>query len=261
MDLKLSVAESIKMTLKTRRPSRVFRDDGVWVQQDRHGVIVNWKPKPKWSLPRFESKAEEFFCYVYRPKPGDVVIDVGAGVGSEAWYFAKAVGAQGRVVAVEAHPLTYLCLTKFCGYNHLENVTPMHVAISDRHGEVRISGGDKHLSNTIVNAASGVAVKAMPLDALVDQLGLKSIDFIKMNIEGAEKLAIRGMTQTLGKTRVVCISCHDFVADRSGDDDMRTKAAVRAFLVEQGFEIVSRDHDPRPFVRDQINAIHRGRSP
>lgn len=252
----LEMALSVQTTLKGRRLIRVRHDDGVWVQKDKHGVIVNWKPRYKWSLPRFEAKTIDYFCWVYKPRPGDVVIDVGAGIGSETYYFSKAVGASGRVIAIEAHPYTCLCLRRFCEYNQLRNVTVMNLAISDRPSEVLISGDEKHVSNTILNARSGVAVKATSLDALVEELGLQKIDFIKMNIEGAERLAIRSMDRTLQKTRVACISCHDFKADRVGDDELRTKAVVRDYLVERGFHVTSRDDDSRPWIRDQLNAVN-----
>jgi FkbM family methyltransferase len=257
----LEIAASVQTTVKGRRLIRLRYDQGVWVQKDRHGVIVNWKPKHKWSLARFEAKTIDYFCSVYRPRPGDVVLDVGAGVGSEVGYFSKAVGASGRVIAIEAHPYTCLCLRKFCEYNQLHNVTVMNVAISDRRSEVLISGGEKHVSNTILNASSGTRVQAMSLDELVDDLALARVDFIKMNIEGAEKLAIQGMDRTMKKTATVCISCHDFKADQVGDEALRTKTAVREFLVEKGFTVTSRDDDARPWVRDQLNAINPNISP
>jgi hypothetical protein len=104
-------------------------------------------------------------------------------------------------------------------------------------------------------------VKSTSLDELVDDLALERIDFIKMNIEGAEKLAIQGMDRTLRKTRTVCISCHDFKADQDGDEALRTKTAVREFLVEKGFRVTTRDDDARPWVRDQLIAINPNVSP
>jgi FkbM family methyltransferase len=257
----LDMAASIRTTVKGRRLISLRYEQGVWVQKDKHGVIVNWKPKHKWSLATFEAKTKDYFCSVYRPRPGDVVLDVGAGVGSEAYYFSRAVGANGRVIAIEAHPDTCLCLRKFCEYNQLRNVTVMNTAVSDRRSEVLISGDEKHVSNTILNATSGTRVKATSLDELVDDLALARIDFIKMNIEGAEKLAIRGMDRTLKKTGTVCISCHDFKADQDGDEALRTKTAVREFLVEKGFRVTTRDDDARPWVRDQLNAINPNVSP
>jgi FkbM family methyltransferase len=252
----LEAAYSLQSSVKGRRPISVRYDDGAWVQRDRDGVVVNWKPKPKWSLPVFEAKTIDYFCSAYTPRPGDVVIDVGAGIGSETGYFSKAVGPLGKVIAIEAHPYTCLCLRKFCEYNHFGNVTVLNLAVSDRDSEVLISGDEKHVSNTIVNAMSGVPVKTTSLDDLVARLGLARIDFIKMNIEGAEKLAIRGMNRTLPITRAMSISCHDFKADRVGDDELRTKALVRDFLLGHGWRVSSRDDDRRPWIRDQLNAVN-----
>ena len=76
-------------------------------------------------------------------------------------------------------------------------------------------------------------------------------------IGGAEKMAIGGMSRTIQKTRYICISCHDFKAERESNEDMRTKATVREFLLKHNFEIVPREDDPREWIPDQLNGVNR----
>jgi FkbM family methyltransferase len=57
---------------------------------------------------------------------------VGAGIGIESILYSRAVGANGRVIAIEAHPRTYACLVKTCEYSSLTNVTPLNIALVDR---------------------------------------------------------------------------------------------------------------------------------
>jgi hypothetical protein len=94
----------------------------------------------------------------------------------------------------------------------------------------------------------------MTMDALVDRLEIERIDFLKMNIEGAERLAIQGMARTLERTAAVCICCHDFLADSSGDESLRTQTVVVRFLRESGFELAGQpeQRDLPPYVRDQV---------
>ena len=76
-----------------------------------------------------------------------------------------------------------------------------------------------------------------------------------MNIEGAERLAIAGLDGLIGDIRHVCISCHDFLADDGGSERLRTKALVRAFLVEHGFDVTTRDDAPDPWTRDYLYGV------
>jgi hypothetical protein len=77
-----------------------------------------------------------------------------------------------------------------------------------------------------------------------------------MNIEGAERQAIQGIGAVLANTQHVCISCHDFLADDGGPEDLRTKAFVRDFLIERGFRVIPRDDAPDPWTRDYVYAVN-----
>jgi hypothetical protein len=64
------------------------------------------------------------------------------------------------------------------------------------------------------------------------------------------------MGTVLAKTQHVCISCHDFLADDGGPEDLRTKAFVRDFLIERGFRVIPRDDAPDPWTRDYVYAVN-----
>ena len=74
-----------------------------------------------------------------------------------------------------------------------------------------------------------------------------------MNIEGAEQNAIDGMSESITKTRHVCFAAHDFRAARGEGEHFRTRKAVIEFLRDHGFEVKTRNSDPRPAVRDHIH--------
>ena len=69
-----------------------------------------------------------------------------------------------------------------------------------------------------------------------------------MNIEGAERHALPGCREALRRTRSVCIAAHDFRAARGEGEAFRTLAFVREFLTSAGFNLVTRDDDPRYYV-------------
>ena len=99
------------------------------------------------------------------------------------------------------------------------------------------------------------AASAHSLDEICKIHGLEHISFLKINIEGAERLAIGGMKYMIRRTNQVCIACHDFRAASGDGDEFRTRDAVIGFLRESGFTILTRDGDPRSYVRDHIHGI------
>lgn len=197
--------------------------------------------------------AEDIWTFDYTPKPGDVVIDIGAGIGTESVVFARQVGPSGRVIAVEAHPATCEALRRTMTRSGLDNVKVVNVAIADHEGELLISdNADAHIGNSMLGVSKGVSVRATTLDTLVRDLDIDRIDYLKMNIEGAEGPAMKGAGRTIGAVRHVAIACHDFIADEGGSEETRTLALVRRFLKERGFVTRERPDDPRVWVRDQV---------
>ena len=233
---------------------RVRARDGFYVVRYPDGWVTRETltgPPPE----QMRREALDIFCHGYTPNRGDVVLDVGAGAGEDVLAMSELVGPEGRVIAVEAHPATFERLSEFCRLNRLTNVQTVHAAVADADGLLHIDGGSHrggYLSARL--GSEGVAVPATTLDALVRRLGLPRVDLLKMNIEGAERLALKGMPDTLRRTRHLAISCHDFMADPEwgGSDPawVCTVELVEAALRAEGVELLPRRlDDPRPFVR------------
>jgi FkbM family methyltransferase len=245
---------------------RVYFQDGMWVHQQKDVVFVDaptldYHPTVfhTWANEsgRCTAEAADHWFHVYKPRAGDIILDVGAGKGEDTIAFSRAVGPDGRVIAIEAHPTTFRCLRVFCELNRLHNVEPMHLAIVDRAGPVAIETTDAWQSNGIVNGEGrgSARVPGVTLDEVVERANLKHIDLLKMNIESAEVRALQGMGKTLQITRSLCISCHDFRANQGEGEFFRTKASVQDAVERAGFRIVSRDADSRPYVSDQVNGV------
>ena len=247
----LAPAVSLRVTAIYRRPCLVYWRDGVWIHHYRGARIPHAAPGRAAPPDVFTAEARDLFLHGYTPHPGDVVFDVGAGIGAETLVFSRLVGPSGRVISLEAHPRTYERLVRLCRANALSNVTPLQIAAADRDGELTISDGDSHLRNTVLGSG-GTAVRARRLDALTRDLGIERIDLLKMNIEGAERPALEGLAGGIERVRHVCISCHDFLADAGGSQDMRTKAFVSDFLRAHGFRTSTRADAAQPWTRDYV---------
>lgn len=200
------------------------------------------------------TNGDDFWFQFYRPSKGDLIIDVGAGRGEDVPAFSEAIGKSGKLLAIEAHPSSFLELERFCKLNRFDNVTLLQMAVMDRPGFVTLTDVDGWECNAVNQAdePNAIRVQADTLDNICKQEAVGEISFLKMNIEGAERAALLGMEQTLRRCKAICVACHDFRADRGDGEQFRTRAFVEHYLSKCGFKVVSRQHDPRDYVRDHI---------
>jgi len=147
-------------------------------------------------------------------KSGMVGVDIGANLGYYVLLEARLVGPTGHVLAVEPVPRNAHILRKNVAANGLENVTIRQCAISDEPGVVQMNvmpesnlcslltcddmslRADIRESRTASGAREQIAVPAVTFDDLVAENGLRTVNFIRMDIEGYELRATKGMTQT-----------------------------------------------------------------
>lgn len=236
--------------LWTRRIGPHFLPDS-WTFDYRYEDFSVWKQQ----MDRYISDATDYWLQYYRPKEGDVIVDVGAGRGEDTFAFSRGVGKTGRVIAVEAHPVSYTILKSFCKLNGLTNVTPLHLALMDKSGIVRIVESSSSWMEHAVedgNGSGGTQVRAATLGEVCDQHGVEEIAFLKMNIEGAERYALAGMDSLMPRIRQICVACHDFLGQMGRGEQFRTRAFVENFLTGHGFALRSRPEDDRDYVRDHV---------
>lgn len=138
-------------------------------------------------------------------KPGDVVLDVGANIGYYTLIFARCVGTKGRVFAFEPEPGNFALLQENVAANGYRNVTLARLAVSDRAGRAQLyvdrdNAGDCRMYDSHDRRPS-VDIETIRLD---DHLAsLDRLDLIKMDIQGAEPAALRGMQRLLERHRQV----------------------------------------------------------
>ncbi|HZI94316.1 MAG TPA: FkbM family methyltransferase [Patescibacteria group bacterium] len=170
-----------------------------------------------WMLPDFDAELLSA-CRPYIPK-GGVCVDAGANVGHWSLVFSRFVGPAGRVYAFEPFPDFYRRLGQNVALNHLGNVETIPCALSDRNGSISFDGAACHLA-WANGAAAGpqLQVPCVTLSDFIQQQALARLDFVKMDIEGAELLALRGMEPIFrrGWRPAFCLELHEVLCQGLG---------------------------------------------
>jgi FkbM family methyltransferase len=130
---------------------------------------------------------------------GDIFVDLGANIGFFTLLAARLVGPDGKVFAFEPTPSTRTYLTRnVFDNNYTDRVVIESFAISDKRGKAKFSITPLSICNSITIGESAlgeqeIEIETISLDEYFSQKGIKKVDLIKMDIEGQELAAIRGM--------------------------------------------------------------------
>jgi FkbM family methyltransferase len=182
-------------------------------------------------------KPERLF-FEQKLKPGMNVVDIGANQGLYSLMFSRLVGATGTVIAFEPEPDMFAALETNISANSVSNVEHHQFALGSKSGEAMLSrslinGGDNRLSSGHPDTTSTKKlVRIVTLDEIVAG---RRIDFIKMDVQGWEWEAIRGMEATLRRNPMISVHFEFWPAGlrRSGCEPTE----LLQFLSQQGFQI------------------------
>ncbi|GAA3225146.1 FkbM family methyltransferase [Nonomuraea helvata] len=142
----------------------------------------------------------------HRLRPGDTFIDVGANIGYFTVLASRLVGPAGHVVAVEACPQFHQALTQNLSANGCGNVRSVNTAVYDTATRLTLYLEDAaNLGATTIirphTAQSSFAIQARTLPQILTDTELTQARLIKIDVEGAEGAAVRGLTPLLDRLR------------------------------------------------------------
>lgn len=131
-----------------------------------------------------------------------VVIDAGAHVGIFTIKASREAGNKGTIIACEPHPTTYALLVTNVKNNKCENVMPLNIALSNCKVKAKLYLSDRLSENSMVPISNKwILINVDTLDNIVKKNGLKRVDFMKIDVEGAELQVLKGAEKTLEKFR------------------------------------------------------------
>lgn len=134
-------------------------------------------------------------------RKGDLVLDLGAGIGDFALAASRAVGDSGMIVAVEPNPIDFGILIRNIKANRCHNIFAFNNAFSS-------------LSRSVINLRfkdqyfTATTISANEILQFIKQKGKNHVDVIKMDIEGAEVDAIHSLRDFLSYVRAIMIELH-----------------------------------------------------
>jgi FkbM family methyltransferase len=207
---------------------------------------------------KFEEVEVNWFCQTVQP--GDIVLDVGANGGLYTLLASKLVGSNGHVYAFEPGERELNLLRNNISRNNLSNVTVVDKAVSDKKsssnfvvsqdGAMNSLARNTHMYQEVID---NVVVETISLDDFVEDCGISKVNVVKVDVEGAEHLVLRGMKKLLSTSPQVKIlfECSDSTAsgfDYSAQSLLRDlkKDNLEISFIGEDLELVDIEKYPAP---------------
>jgi FkbM family methyltransferase len=174
-----------------------------------------------------EMELRVYFSPTHLIHPGDVVLDCGASDG-DFTREALAAGAS-KVVSIEVSPASVECIRRnLAAEIAAGRVIVYPKGVWDKDDTLTLNVDDTNFAaNSVVirpnSSHPTIAVPLTTIDKIVAELKLPQVDFIKMDVEGAEVRAIEGARETIGKFKPRL----SITAEHGLDDEFTIPAAVQ----------------------------------
>jgi FkbM family methyltransferase len=177
------------------------------------GVVIDvngcmFRPIDSESVLILQPEFEEWMWSYLRVPKGGVFIDVGAHIGKYTIPMAKAIGDSGLVIAVEPHPDNYKQLVENIRLKNVRNVIALNIAAWSEERWMKLFIGDVHGHHSLVYdfGRGFTLVRARPLDNVLEELGIKRVDCVKVVVEGAELEVLKGLRRTLKRFKPIVVA-------------------------------------------------------
>lgn len=239
------------------------------IQKDSHDIAFILKAEEMRYRERLINRAcddDVFSAFMSCLHAGDMVFDVGAHIGRYSVYSARIVGPTGKVYAFEPVTDAYWRLRATLALNRLENVIPIHQAVSDRVGMTEINVFDDPFSSwssigypkmqtpegILIEPQKKECIETTTLDRFCQKESIERIHFLKIDVEGYEYAVLTGATSLLRdrKIEMICFEISQAPLASSGFSAEQISAllnihnyTVYAYNMErQKFEHVEGDY-------------------
>lgn len=165
-------------------------------------------------------------------KSGDVVIDVGANIGSVSLSLSAQMDGIGKVYAFEPHPRIFEFLKENVELNNAQSCIQAHcIALGKEHGVVEFSDQSDDSNNAVLQGGKGLQVPVERLDDIVPQE--QKIALLKIDVEGYEYQVLQGARETCRMSSIVYLECISKMLEANG----ASETMICNLLEDLGFKI------------------------
>jgi FkbM family methyltransferase len=176
-------------------------------------------------------------------KQGDQYLDIGANIGMTAMMASVLIGRTGKGLAFEPNPEVFARLRRHFELNHISNIEPVPVALSNQEAEMSLLVPNRFSGYGSLSASPGLSGRSFTIQTVrgssyVDSLDSANATIIKIDVEGFEVKALTGIEHFLERLEVAIISEVSVgLLRRAGDSpealfELLTKHGFRPFTFE-----------------------------
>src|SRR5919112_1463092 len=222
----------MRIALGKKRRDRLYRERGLDFADFLYKAIKFFRPRSKllkFKVPKYNytfycrTNKDDFVVMTIRedhiiehftPRQGDVVVDIGAHMGRYTIIAAKRVGTKGKVMAIEANPSNFEMLNRNIKLNQLTNIISLNNAVYSKETKIKLYLPGEELGHTIYNTVMSdraknedkfVEVSANTLDYFLQLKGIMEVNWVKIDVEGAEFEVLKGATNVLSKSKDIAL--------------------------------------------------------
>jgi len=194
-------------------------DSQQWIEYEGHDLKIAPPDHVSKQLAKrgyYEKKESDFIRKVL--SEGDVALDLGAHIGHHTVTMRDCVGESGRVIAVEANPKNAEHISETVAKNRFDNVIVVDKAVAASEGTMTL-----HVNTENTGAASvlkgqsetvSVEIEASRLNPILKKNGSPNIDFVKIDVQGAERDIIPQLDLSSIDNMLLEVHCGEFLSSK-----------------------------------------------
>jgi FkbM family methyltransferase len=209
---------------------RTLKESSYFKTVFKNGITILTNENISWELVR----TLPGYLARYKIRKGDIIVDCGAFLGEFAIYASKVVGPNGKVIAFEPDIDSYNKLTRNIDLNKINNIIAIPKGVWSKNATLELnSNGVTSSLYSSGTMSSLIKIPVVSLDYELNGRGIEKVNFIKMDIEGAEIEAIKGSTSLLTNGTNLAIASYHLV------DGQMTCNAVEKLLTKLGYSCIT----------------------
>jgi FkbM family methyltransferase len=181
-------------------------------------TIAYVNPQDKFGADMVADRRKDYLIYKEFKREGilsegSTFIDLGAHWGTHSLYVRKIIGQNGNIFAAEPNPENVELLEKSIEENSIKNIEPINVAVTSSVGQSDLMVPGQSSMSALADyddfdSYSKIQVETTTIDKIIERKDISSVDLLKMDIQGAEADAIKGMHEAVELIEHMYIDFH-----------------------------------------------------